>query len=58
MDPHLGMDGQSLCAPSPPKCPHVATAPPPTHSTVAGWVGRAFEEMEISACECVCDGDL
>lgn len=53
MDPHPGMDGQSLCAPSPPKCPHAAAAPALTHSTTAGWVGRAFEEMELSACECV-----
>lgn len=49
---------QGLCpllATMPPRCPRAGPAPAPTRGTAAGWVGRAFEEMEMRGCACARD---
>lgn len=59
--PCAGGWGEGLCpllAAMPPRCPRAGRAPVPARSTVAGWVGRAFEEMEMSGCACVRDSEL
>lgn len=47
-----------LLAATPPRCPRAGPAPAPTRGTAAGWVGRAFEELEMSGCACARDSEL
>lgn len=47
-----------LLAAMPPRCPCTGLAAAPARSTAAGWVGRAFEEVEMSGCTCVRNSKL